>query len=305
MDKFFLLQGDCMFTGVYTALITPFSENGKIDFIALEKLLNAQLAAGVHGFVFLGTTGEAATLTSTEKEEVLSFCTSYVRGKAKIIIGTGTNNTQTTLENTRQAAAFHPDGVLIVTPYYNKPNPSGLIAHYEQASQIGLPIVLYHIPGRTGLKLSNEVLSSLLAAVPAIKAVKESDYDMVHVTDTAVAHRNRINYICGNDDLFPQYLAINAAGIISAAANIFAPAFVKIYNLFKAGKTAEAFAVFAQVYPLVKACYLETNPTCVKYMLSVLGFGSQQPRLPLGEISAEHKTQIDALLKTADSSWHI
>jgi len=294
-----------MFTGIYTALITPFTENGKIDFPSLEKLLQAQLAAGVDGFVFLGTTGEAATLTSDEKRDVLSFCTQYVRGKAKIIIGTGTNNTQTMLENTRQAAAFRPDGVLIVTPYYNKPNPSGLIAHYEQASQIGLPIVLYHIPGRTGLKLSNEVLSRLLEAVPAIKAVKESDYDMPHVTDTAVTHQNRIDYICGNDDLFPHYLAINASGIISAAANIFAPAFVKIYNLFKAGKTTEAFSVFAQVYPLIKACYWETNPTCVKYMLSKLGFGTQKPRLPLGEISAEHKAQIDTLLKTADKSLHI
>jgi len=294
-----------MFTGVYTALITPFTESGKIDFSSLEKLLQAQLAAGVNGFVFLGTTGEAATLTCQEKQDVLSFCTQYVRGKAKIIIGTGTNNTQTMLENTRQAAAFNPDGVLIVTPYYNKPNPSGLIAHYKQASKIGLPIVLYHIPGRTGLKLSNDVLARLLASVPTIKAVKESDYDMAHVTDTAVAHNGRIDYICGNDDLFPQYLAINATGIISAAANIFAPAFVKIYNLFKAGKPAEAFTLFSQVYPLIKACYWETNPTCVKYMLSVLGFCAQTPRLPLGEISEEHKTQIDALLKTADKSLYI
>ena len=125
---------------------------------------------------------------------------------------------------------------------------------------------------------------------------------MIHVTDTAVAHQNRIDYICGNDDLFPHYLSINAAGIISAAANIFAPAFVKIYNLFKNGQPQEAFAVFAQVYPLIKACYLETNPTCVKYMLAQLGFGTQTVRLPLGEISAEHKTQIDALLKGIDKS---
>ncbi len=200
---------------------------------------------------------------------------------------------------------YNPDAVLVVTPYYNKPNPSGLIAHYKAVAAVGLPVVLYHIPGRTGLKISANTLAQLLQEVPQICAIKESDYDMTHVTQTAVKYTTRINYLCGNDDLFPLYLALNATGIISAAANIFAPAFVKIYNLFKAGETAASFALFAQLYPLIKACYFETNPTCIKYMLSKRGFGSEAVRLPLGEISAEHKSQTDALLKTADPSWMI
>ena len=294
-----------MLNGVFTALATPLQESGQIDFLALERLLDAQLKAGVHGIVLLGTTAETPTLSAEEKKQILDFCVPRLEGKCKIIIGTGSNSTTATAENTRAVLPYKPDAVLVVTPYYNKPNPSGLIGHYKAVAAIGLPIVLYHIPGRTGLKVPAHVLAQLLQEVPQICAVKESDYDMTHVMETAVNHGARIDYLCGNDDLFPQYLAINASGIISAAANVFAPAFVKIYNLFKAGEAAESFALFAQLYALVKACYLETNPTCIKYLLSKRNMGTQQVRLPLGEISSEHKAQIDALLKTANPTWMI
>ena len=165
--------------------------------------------------------------------------------------------------------------------------------------------MLYHIPGRTGLKVPASVLEKLLTSVTQIKAIKESDYDMTHVTDTAVKYTKRLDYVCGNDDLFPQYLAINASGIISAAANVFAPSFVKIYNLFKSGQTAQAFDLFASIYAQIKACYLETNPTCVKYMLSQLGFCGETVRLPLGPVSAENKAKIDALLMRTDASLRI
>lgn len=294
-----------MTKGVFTALTTPFTPQGNLDIVNLQKLLTAQLNAGVDGIVLLGTTAEAATLTAAEKQQVLQTAVPMLKGKAKIIIGTGTNNTVTTLENTRAVKPFLPDAVLVVTPYYNKPNPSGLIAHYQAVAKEGLPIIMYHIPGRTGLKVPAAVLAQVLAQVPQIVGVKESDYDMAHVTDTAVRYSKKISYLCGNDDLFPHYLSINAAGIISAAGNVFAPAFVKIYNLFKSGKTAEAFDVFSAIYPLIKACYLETNPTCVKYMLFKLGFCTEKTRLPLGEISAENKTKIDNLLAQTDKTLFI
>ncbi len=294
-----------MFTGVYSALVTPMTLSGAVDYAALGRLLDAQLSAGVHGLVLLGTTAETPALSALEKTEILRFCTERVNKRVKIIIGAGTNATASTLENIRAVQPFQPDGVLIVTPYYNKPNPSGLVEHYKQAAALGTPVIMYHIPGRTGLKLSGGVLDKLLSSVPQIAGIKESDYDMAHVTDTAVKYSGRLNYLCGNDDLFPEYLALNASGIISAAANVFAPAFVKIYNLFKQGKTADAFAVFARVYPLIKACYLETNPTCVKYMLSKIGFGGETVRLPLGEISVENKAKIDALLANTDKSLFI
>lgn len=294
-----------MFKGVFTALATPFTLAGDVDYAALGRLVDAQLSTGVHGLVLLGTTAETPALTAAEKNEILRFCFERVNRRVKIIVGAGANSTVATLENIRAAQVFDPDGVLIVTPYYNKPNPAGLIAHYKQVSALGTPVVLYHIPGRTGLKLSGGVLANLLSAVPQIAGIKESDYDMTHVTDTAIKYAGRLDYICGNDDLFPEYLALNASGIISAAANVLAPAFVKIYNLFKQGKPSESFAAFAQIYPLVKACYFETNPTCVKYLLSKIGFGGESVRLPLGEISAENKAKIDCLLQTADKNWFI
>lgn len=294
-----------MFTGVYTALATPMTLSGAVDYAALGRLLDAQLSSGVHGLVLLGTTAETPALSAAEKTEILRFCTRRVNKRVKIIIGAGTNATASTLENIRAVQPFSPDGVLIVTPYYNKPNPAGLVEHYKQAAALGTPVIMYHIPGRTGLKISGGVLTELLDSVPQIAGIKESDYDMAHVTDTAVKYAGRLSYLCGNDDLFPEYLALNASGIISAAANVFAPAFVKIYDLFTQGKTKEAFAVFSQVYLFIKACYLETNPTCVKYLLSKIGFGGETVRLPLGEISAQNKAKIDALLFGADKNLFI
>ena len=291
-----------MFKGVYTALATPFTTDGKIDFAALEVLLEKQIAAGIDGLVLLGTTAEAATLDETEKDELLRAAIKQINHRVKVIIGTGTNCTHTMLKNTEAALKHHPDGVLIVTPYYNKPNPSGLIEHYRLAGQFGAPIVLYHIPGRTGLKIPPQVLADLLKAVPQIKAVKESDYDMSQVTDTAVKFSKKINYLCGNDDLFPQYLAVNSAGIISAAANILAPAFVQMYAAWQKADTLRTFSIFAQAYPLIKACYTETNPTCVKYLLCRMGIGTDTVRLPLGPVAQEHKQKIDSILEQTEKS---
>ena len=286
-----------MLQGVFTALATPFLQDGSLDVPSLLKLLRAQLNAGVQGVVLLGTTAETPTLSTTEKKQILDVCVPEIKKTGcQLIIGCGTNCTASTVENVRLATAYQPDAALVVTPYYNKPNPSGMVAHFKAAASVGVPLVLYHIPGRTGQKLAAPVLAALLKEIPQLIGIKESDYDMAHVTDTAVAYKNCLAYLCGNDDLFPQFLALNAAGIISAAACVLAPAFVKIYDLFKQGQTQQAFAVFAQIYPLVKACYLETNPTCIKYMLSKLGYGAPAVRLPLGETSTENKTKIDALL---------
>ncbi len=286
-----------MLHGVFTALATPFLPDGTLDISSLLKLLRAQLQAGVHGVVLLGTTAETPTLTAAEKKQILDVCVPEIKQTGRqLIIGCGTNNTLSTVENVRRAALYKPDAALVVTPYYNKPNPSGMVAHFKAAAAVGLPLVLYHIPGRTGQKVSTALLDTLLKEIPQIIGVKESDYDLPHVTDVAVTYPNRLAYLCGNDDLFPPFLALNAAGIISAAACVLAPGFVKIYNLFKANQPQEAFAIFAQMYPLIKACYYETNPTCIKYMLGKLGYGTAVVRAPLGEISATHQAQIDTLL---------
>ena len=288
-----------MFKGVFTALITPFKDN-KIDFRALEVLIEKQLACGVSGFVVLGTTAETPALTVQEKEEIIKFCTEKINKRAKIIIGAGSNNTQTMLKNCEVASKYNPDGLLIVTPYYNKPNLSGMIAHFTLAAQFNKPIVLYHIPGRTGQKLSLKFFEELLNNVPQITAVKESCYDITHLTEMIVKFSpKRLNYICGNDDLWPVFLGLGSRAIISAAANTLAPLFVQIYNLFTSGKTQEAIALFVQGYPLIKASYAEVNPTCVKYLLSLMGLATDEVRLPLGSISQENKIFLKQVYEQA------
>ncbi len=295
-----------MLTGVFTALPTPFLTDGTLDIENLKKLLRAQLTAGVHGIVLLGTTAETPTLTPDEKKQILDICVPEIKKCGRqLIIGAGTNNTVSTAENVKLAAAYQPDAALVVTPYYNKPNPSGMVAHFKAAAEVGIPLVLYHIPGRTGQKLSPAVLEKLVKEVPQIIGVKESDYDMAHVTDTATHYFARLRYLCGNDDLFLPFLSLHAAGIISAAASVCAPAFVKIYNAWQEGKIKQSFELFTQIYPLIKACYYETNPTCIKYMLYKVGFGTQTVRAPLGEISAENKTKIDTILLQTNKEFLI
>ena len=286
-----------MLHGVFTALATPFLPDGSLDVPVLLQLLRAQLNAGVHGVVLLGTTAETPTLTAGEKKQILDVCANEIKKAGRqLIIGAGTNSTVSTVENVRLAAAYQPNAALVVTPYYNKPNPSGMVAHFKAAANVGVPLVLYHIPGRTGQKLSPAVLHTLLQEIPQLIGVKESDYDIALVTKVATTYAKRICYLCGNDDLFLPFLSLNAAGIISAAACVLAPGFVKIYNAFKANHPQQAFEIFAQLLPLIEACYLETNPTCIKYMLSKLGYGTDAVRLPLGPISAENKANIDTLL---------
>lgn len=284
-----------MFKGVLTALITPFKDN-KIDFNSLEVLIEKQLSAGVSGFVVLGTTAETPALNEQEKEEIIKFCTERINKRAKIIIGTGSNNTQAMLRNCEVASKYNPDAFLIVTPYYNKPNLSGMIAHYTLASQFNKPIVLYHIPGRTGQKLSLKFFEELLNNVPQIAAVKESCYDISHLVEMSVKFTpSRLEYLCGNDDLWPVFLGLGSRAIISAAANTLAPLFVKVYELFVNGKTQEAIALFRQGYPMIKANYAEVNPTCVKYLLSLMKAASDEVRLPLGSISEENKIFLKQL----------
>ena len=285
-----------MFKGIYIALITPFRA-GKIDFDALSVLIERQLAAGVSGFCLLGTTAEPPALTDQEKEEVLSFCVSKINGRAKIIIGVGANSTEHTLENIRLASKFNPDAYLVVTPYYNKPNLSGMIGHFSAVAKTAQkPIVLYHIPSRTGQRLSIDFLGKLLESVPQIKAIKEADYDIARVVKASTSFADRVEFLGGNDDLWPALMGLNFPGLISAAGNILAPAFVKMQKLFSEGKHEESKAIFKQAYPLIEALFFEVNPTCVKYALSCQGLCTEDVRLPLGTLQEETKQKIKQIL---------
>ncbi len=294
-----------MLNGILPALITPFKDN-KIDFKTLEVLIQKHLAAGVSGFVLLGTTAETPALTSAEKEEILKFATAVINKKAKVIVGVGSNSTETTLKNIETAVKYSPDMLLVVTPYYNKPNLSGMITHYQLAAKAGLPIMVYHIPGRTGQKLSVKFFDSLLKEVPQIKAVKESDYDITHITEMAVKFGGgRLEYVCGNDDLWTVFLGLGSKAIVSAAGNTLSPAMIKIHKLYTEGKTDEAMQVFRSAFPLITGSFFEVNPTCSKYVLEKLNLCSSEVRLPLGPIAKETQDKLDAILAATDRTLMI
>ena len=285
-----------MFHGIFVALVTPFKA-GKIDFEALGSLIEKQIAAGVSGFCLLGTTAEPPSLTDKEKEEILSFCVAKINGRAKIIVGVGSNSTEHTLANVKLAKKFNPDAYLVVTPYYNKPNLSGMIAHFSAvAAEAQKPLVLYHIPSRTGQRLSIDFLGKLLKNVPQIKAIKEADYDIARVVKASVMFGKDVAFLGGNDDLWQVLMGLNFPGLISAAGNVLTPAFVKMQKLFLEGKVKESKEVFDKVFPLIEALYFEVNPTCVKYTLSCLGVCDEEVRLPLGPIQEDTKQKIKQIL---------
>ena len=294
-----------MFQGIFVALITPFKA-GKIDYEALSALIEKQIAAGVSGFCLLGTTAEPPALTDKEKEEILSFCTSQIKGRAKIIVGVGSNSTEHTVENVKLAKKFNPDAYLVVTPYYNKPNLSGMIAHFTAvAKEAQKPLVLYHIPSRTGQRLSVDFLGKLLKSVPQIKAIKEADYDIARVVKASALYGKEIAFLGGNDDLWQVLMGLNFPGLISAAGNVLTPAFVKMQKAFSEGKYKESKEIFDKVFPLIEALYFEVNPTCVKYALSCLGLCEEDVRLPLGKIQEETKQKIKQILAATPKEFII
>lgn len=278
-----------MINGVYTALITPFTADDKIDFATLGKLVDLQLKNKVDGLVVLGTTAETPCLTSDEKHSIIAFVKNRINGQCKLIIGAGGNCTKTTLEQAKSYLQYNPDAFLVVTPYYNKPNKSGMIEHFKQISDLGVAIVLYHIPGRTGQKLSVDMIEELIKNAPQIKAIKEADYDPNHIIELTTRLNGKISILSGNDDMFLQLMALGGKGIISAAANVMPSVFVELYK-------TKSFELFAKALPLIKGCYLEVNPTCGKYILSQLGLGAETARLPLGPIDTENKKKIDILI---------
>ncbi|MDR0292324.1 MAG: 4-hydroxy-tetrahydrodipicolinate synthase [Elusimicrobium sp.] len=286
-----------MFNGVYTALITPFTSDDKIDFKALEKIIEAQIKAGVDGLVILGTTAETPCLTDKEKVEIVKFAKKIINGRIKMVVGAGLNSTVHTLETAKMLLPFDPDALLIVTPYYNKPNPSGLIAHFAEVGKLGKPIILYHVPGRTGLKVPLKVMAELVEQVPMLKAVKESEYDVTYLNAEAAALSDKIEIISGNDDMFPYFMALNGKGIISVLSNFAPKILIDIY------KGKNAFKVYAENLKLMDACFYETNPTCVKYIMSRLGLCNENVRLPLGPVSQETRKKIDAVLSATDKRF--
>ena len=277
--------------GVYTAIITPFKEDGKIDFEAFGKLLEKQESAGVSGVVVAGTTGEGATLALNEKEELFRFACGRV-SKLDLVAGTGTNNTADSVRQTEAALKAGFKTVLAVTPYYNKPTPKGLFAHYSAIAATGAKIVLYNVPGRTGLNISPLALS-MVAKIENVVAVKEATGDIGRLADyLAEVGEERFDFLSGDDFTVVPFVSMGGKGVISVFTNIFPEIGVKLVDLALAGDFEKARKVQIMINRLNHSMFMESNPIPVKTAMAELGLCRNVFRPPLATIEDKNLTAL-------------
>jgi len=284
-----------MFKGSWVALVTPFKDNYEVDFDAYGRLVDFHIEQGTHGLVPCGCTGEAATLSHEEQKECIRFVVERVAGRLPIIAGTGSNNTMEALELTRCAKEFGCDGALLITPYYNKPTQAGLIAHYKKiVEEVDIPIVLYNVPSRTGIKLEPETIAEL-NKFPNIVCIKEACGSVDQVSQ--ILSLCDITVLSGDDSLTLPMMSIGATGVISVAANI-APADVaRMCTLALEGNYTEAQKIHYRLMPLFKALFYETNPMPVKAALARMGMIKNILRLPLVPMSEPQYKRLEHVLQ--------
>ncbi len=287
-----------MFEGIYTALITPFrgSEKG-VDHDALAALVERQVAAGIHGLVPCGTTGESATLKTDEKLAIFRTVIEAARGRCKIVAGVGTNDTAASIELARAALELGADGGLAVTPYYNKPGPEGLYHHYraiaEQAP--GLPLVLYNVPSRTGISLTIDVIDRL-ADVPGIVAIKEATGNIVFDAEIIARIGDRLTVLSGDDAVAFPLFCLGGRGVICVASNVVPERMVALWKAFEAGELETARRIHLQLLPLFVGLFVESNPVPVKTLCAWSSRGlNAMVRLPLVPLQPSNEARLRVL----------
>jgi len=281
------------FGRVMTAMITPFTAAGEVDYEEVKKLAVHLVEHGNDSLVVCGTTAETPTLTHEEKIKIVQTVQAAVGDKAKIIVGTGTNNTKTTIEASQEMAALGVDGLLIVAPYYNKPSQEGLYQHFKAvAESVELPIILYNIPGRCGINMEPATIARL-AEIKNIVGVKEASGNLEQMSKVRKLTAPEFLLYSGDDSLTMPLLSIGGAGIISVAAHAVGDEMKAMVDAYFAGKVAEATAIHLKLYDFMKAIFVTSNPVPIKYVLSEMGIISNATvRLPLVEASENEKAVV-------------
>lgn len=285
-----------MFRGSMVAIVTPFTSTGEIDEKALRELVKWHVENETDAIVCCGTTGEASTLSEEERLRVIEICVEEAGGKTLVIAGTGTNDTRKSVYLTLKAKALKVDGCLAVVPYYNKPTQDGCIAHFKEIAKVGLPIILYHHPGRTGIKLLPQTFSQL-SKIKNILAIKEASCDIEIIK--AISKECPLPILSGDDSLTVAVMQLGGAGVISVIGNIIPLKWKELTSLCEKKKFDEATAISEQYKNLCKSLFLETNPQGVKYALSLMGKCRAHLRLPLIEPSKTTKAAIKQTLEAA------
>jgi 4-hydroxy-tetrahydrodipicolinate synthase len=289
------------FRGAYTALITPMTDSGEIDYEGFRRLIQFQITEGIDGIVPLGTTGENPTLDEDEEDKLIEIAVKESAGKIKVIVGAGSNDTKHMVKYVERAKRFGADAALVVTPYYNKPNDNGLLRHFEAAAKPGIPIIVYNIASRTGKNIPTPLMKEI-AKIPGIAGVKESSGDINQMGDVireiAMPRKNSQNkfwVLSGDDGMTLPLISMGGEGVISVVSNLL-PA--KVKNMTKAaldGDYEKARAIHYEILPFMKAAFIETNPVPIKQALVWAGLPAGPTRLPLGKL----EPSSEAVLKKA------
>mgnify|MGYP000086128159 FL=1 len=290
------MRKNTIFTGSAVAIITPFTKDG-VDFPAFEKLIERQIALGTQCIVVCGTTGEPATMTAAERESVVRFCIEHTNGRIPVVVGTGSNCTVDAVKNSENAQKWGADGLLVVTPYYNKCSPMGLKAHYKAISDaVTLPIIAYSVPSRTGVNISASLMAEL-AQIENVAAIKEASGNMDQVVAIAHACGDAIDIYSGEDALTVPMMSMGAKGVISVAANIVPCDVQAMCSSALAGNFEAAAAAQKKLYPLIKALFCEVNPIPVKSAAAAMGLCSSTLRLPLTEMAPENLERLISAMR--------
>ncbi len=285
-----------MFTGSLVAIVTPF-KNGRVDERSLGDLIEWQIANGTDGIVPCGTTGESATLSHDEHERVIAFTVEVVKRRVPVIAGTGSNCTDEAISLTQHAKRVGADGALLITPYYNKPTQEGLFRHFKAVAEAAdIPIVLYNIPGRTGVNMLPATVARL-TSVQNIVAIKEGSGSVQQASDIVQMCGDRITVLSGDDPLTLPMMAVGAKGVITVTANIAPVDMAYLVDAFAEGRVEEARRLHFKLSPLFAALFLETNPIPVKAALSMMGKIEEELRLPLCPIGQENRDKLARVMK--------
>jgi 4-hydroxy-tetrahydrodipicolinate synthase len=289
-----------MFEGVLPAIITPFKRNPamSLDVSGLEKNIGFLLSCGIHGIVPCGSTGESATLTFEEHEKVIKVTVDMVNGKIPVLAGTGSNNTAEAIRLTKAAKDTGADGVLVISPYYNKPNRAGLVKHYTKIADLDIPVVIYNVPGRTGQNLEPDLIAEL-AQHPNIVGVKEASGNIGQISRIIEETQDEdFAVISGDDNITLPIMALGGAGVISVAANVDPKRMVAMYDALQHGDMQKALVLNFALSPLFRSMFIDTNPIPVKKAVELRGMAGGPVRLPLDELDAKKTEQLKKVLAT-------
>lgn len=287
------------FCGTGVAIVTPFLENGEIDVLGLEKLIEHLINGGVDYLVALGTTGENATLDKAEKQQVFSLVNQFTKNRIKLVAGVGGNNTRSILHDFSSFDLSGYSAILSVSPYYNKPTQEGIYQHYKALNDASpLPIIMYNVPGRTGMNVSTETTLRIARDCKNIIATKEASGNMEQIMQIIKDKPEGFEVISGDDGITLPLMACGAIGVISVVANAYPKEFSQLVSLCAAYKFQEARPIHEKMLPIIQSMFAEGSPSGVKYYLNKLGVIKETFRLPVVGVSDKHKEKIDELMKS-------